>query len=201
MTTREMRPVRPRSRSRSRQRSPNRLQSCRSRRSRSNSRSRSPYGSRRRRSEEDFKDCAERTFRVRVQEAADAKVEEYVRSEEFSVMVEALKRRERERILAEVQREMETEKKRLITEAKERMMQELSTLRQAETIPVVSGSSDTGSDADLADAILLQNTLKMEEQQRRAFLQKQEEDAKRLEQVLHNKRLEVISYLCVQPLC
>jgi Fe2+ transport system protein B len=128
-------------------------------------------------------------------------VEEYVRSEEFSVMVEALKRRERERILAEVQREMETEKKRLITEAKERMMQELSTLRQAETIPVVSGSSDTGSDADLADAILLQNTLKMEEQQRRAFLQKQEEDAKRLEQVLHNKRLEVISYLCVQPLC
>jgi hypothetical protein len=128
-------------------------------------------------------------------------VEEYVRSEEFSVMVEALKRRERERILAEVQREMETEKKRLIVEAKERMMQELNTLRQAETIPVVSGCSDTGSDADLADAILLQNTLKMEEQQRRAFLQKQEEDAKRLEQVLHNKRLEVISYLCVRPLC
>jgi hypothetical protein len=127
-------------------------------------------------------------------------VEEYVRSEEFSVMVEGLKRRERERILAEVQREMETEKKRLITEAKERMMQELSTIRQAETIPVVSGSSDTGSDADLADAILLQNTLKMEEQQRRAFLQKQEVDTKRLEQVLHNKRLEVISYRRVQPL-
>jgi hypothetical protein len=128
-------------------------------------------------------------------------VEEYVRSEEFSVMVEALKRRERERILAEVQCEMETEKKRLITEAKERIMQELSTLRRAETIPVASGSSDTGSDADLADAVLLQNALKMEEQQRRAFLQKQEEDAKRLEQVLHNKRLEVISHLCVQPLC
>jgi hypothetical protein len=127
-------------------------------------------------------------------------VEEYVRSEEFSVMVEGLKRRERERILGEVQREMETEKKRLITEAKERMMQELSTLRQAETIPVVSGSSDTGSDADLADAILLQNTLKMEEQQRRAFLQKQEVDTKRLEQVLHNKRLEVSSYRRVQPL-
>jgi NAD(P)H-hydrate repair Nnr-like enzyme with NAD(P)H-hydrate epimerase domain len=133
----------------------------------------------------------ERTFRVRVQEAADTKVEEYVRSEEFSSMVEALKRRERERILAEVQREMETEKKRLIAEAKERMMRELSTLRQAETITVVCGSSDTGSDADLAEAILLQNTLKMEEQQRRAFLQKQDEDAKRLEQVLHNKRLEV----------
>lgn len=135
-------------------------------------------------------------YRARVKEAVDAKVKEYVGSEEFRVMVESLKRRERERILAEVQSEMEVEKKLMITTAREQLQKELNALGILKPSDVLSttavtSSSDGGSDAELADVILLRNKQKMEEQQRQEFLRKQAEDARRLEEVLRNKRIEV----------
>lgn len=184
------RSTRDRGRSRSHSKSPIYYRQSRNNRNRSRSRSRSPLRSRRR--DEDFSDCVERSFRIKVKEAADAKVEDYIRSEEFGSMVESLKRRERERILAEIQSEMEVEKKRLIAEAKEKILKELSFLNSIELSTTVgTDGSDKSSDADLAEAILLQNKLKMEYQQRKVFLGQQEEDARRLAQVLQNKRLEV----------
>ena len=124
-----------------------------------------------------------------IKEAAEKKVKEYVQSEEFKLMVESLKRRERERMLLEVQTEMEQEKSTLIATAKEKLKNELKEITQPSSSANITHISC--SDGELADAILLQNKLRMEEQQRKIFEQKQREEANRLEEVLQKKQLDV----------
>ena len=108
----------------------------------------------------------------RVKLRADEEVQRYIVSEEFKAMVDTMKRRERERIFAEVQNEIETEKLAMLNAEKEK----LKLQRQMELD---------------AEQILLQNKLKIEEQRRRDYELKIKQDAERLEEIRRKQQLEV----------
>ena len=108
----------------------------------------------------------------RIKLKADEEVQSYILSEEFKSMVDTMKRRERERILAEVQSEIEAEKASLLHQERQKLRQQ----QQAELD---------------AEQILLQNKLKIEEQRRREYEQKLKQDAERLEEIQRRQRLEV----------
>jgi hypothetical protein len=103
---------------------------------------------------------------------ADAEVKNYLESDEFKSMVEAMKRREREKILIEVQQELEKEKKSILLLEREKLKFEQQAVHDAQEI-------------------LLQNKLKIEEQQRKNYELKLKLDAERLEEIKAKQRLEV----------
>lgn len=144
-------------------------------------------------------DTLDRLVAVRIQELAALEVKKYVKSEDFTAMVELFKRRERERILAEIEHELAQEKASLLMEGRSKLALEyVASITQHPTahhhsIPEAQLKNLTA--AEQADAILLQNKLKMEEKQRLNYEAKQKEDAERLQQVLHRKQIEV--YLLV----
>ena len=97
------------------------------------------------------------------------------------MMVETMKRRERERILAEITVEMDAEKAVLLAAERKKMEVERETAAKAEEI-------------------LLQNKLKMEEQQRKEFEAKQQQNADRLLEIQRRQKAEVrIHFLAVLP--
>ena len=109
-------------------------------------------------------------------------------------MVESFKMRERERMLQDIQSELELEKVKLLAEARNKMLIGLDCCGvsdRSSTNCDVTSTKTALSDAEVADAILLQNKLKIEIQQRKAFEAKQKEDADRLVQVLQKKQLDV----------
>lgn len=97
----------------------------------------------------------------RVKALAEQQVQAYIASEEFKTMVDTMKRRERQRLLTEVQQEMEQERLAMIAEERAKMKREREQVLAAEEI-------------------LLQNKLKIEEQRRREYEQKVQQDADRL---------------------
>jgi hypothetical protein len=139
-------------------------------------------------------DRIDRLVASRIKDIAEERVKAYVESEEFRMMVESMRRRERERVWAEIEKELAGEKQQLLSKARADLYVEAS-----RTVPAISSefalnsniATDGRTDAQRADEILLQNKLKAEEQQRRIFEEKQREDALRLEQVLQRRQLEV----------
>jgi hypothetical protein len=139
-------------------------------------------------------DRLDRLVAGRIKETAEERVRVYVESEEFRMMVENLKRRERERVWAEIEKEIAEEKERLLSKARADLHKEVLSTLPAMSSLVAAGlkcAPDGRTDAERADEILLQNKLKAEDQQRRLFEAKQREDALRLEQVLQRRQLEV----------
>lgn len=141
-------------------------------------------------------DKLDRLVAHQVQDLAQQQVSSYIESEEFKSMVEAFKRRERQRILAEIEQELAQEKAALLAEGRQKLAEEyFASIKQPEAILHTSLSADQLSNltaAEQADAILLQNKIKMEEQQRRNYEAKQKEDAERLQHVLYRKQIEVL---------
>lgn len=177
-------------RKRSRSRSMERSDSNRRKRSRS----RSPVSRRRRmpcgRDDEahdrlEIQDAVDRKVAQQIQEQAEKRVTDYINSNEFIVMVESLKRRERERVLTEIQAEVESQRNQLREDCNNICVQCSGYLRD------IRMKGDAVDHASQADTILLQNKLRMEEQQRRQYEARQKEEAERLEQVLSKKRCEV----------
>jgi len=107
-----------------------------------------------------------------IKKKAEEEVAQYIASDEFRMMVEAMKRREREKIVTEVQQQIEEEKISMMKVEREKVQAE----HQAKLD---------------ADQILHLNKLKMEEQQMKAFEQKQKQDAERLAAIQAKQKLEM----------
>ena len=133
----------------------------------------------------------ERRVAEEVKLAAEAKVVEYMKTDEFNFLVETFKRREREKILLAIQLELSAEREEMILKCR----QEMIIKAKKEQIIVAIEKTDAESEEAKADAILLQNKLKMEEQQRKAYEVRVKEEADRLQEVLDRKQAEV----CFRP--
>lgn len=116
---------------------------------------------------------AAREIAVSLKKRAIQEVEDYIESEDFKLFVELLKRRERERVLAEVQEEMQTEKFRMMSSQKMSVEEDLN-------------------------QVLLNNKLVLEEQQRRDYETKQLElrNAERLKEIQSKQQREVSFFSC-----
>ena len=184
-------------------RDPQRDRDDRKRRTRSHSRSSSPQGIGRYSrandgvndgsySKHEIQDIIDRKVAEDVQIAAQKRVDEYVKSEDFLLMVETFKRREREKVLLEVQHELESERELLLSEGRKSLASTVYTGDDiGKSCATAEYSGEYFSPEARADAILLQNKLKMEEEQRRIYNEKQKEEAERLAEVLSRKHLEV----------
>ena len=157
-------------------------------------------------SKSEIQDMIDRKVAEDIKIAAERRVSEYVESEDFLLMVESFKRREREKVMLEIQRELEHERQLLLSEGRKCSTNSVS-VQAGVAVLADSGSlsscdreeSDLLSPAARADAILLQNKLKMEEEQRRIYNEKQKEEAERLAEILRRKQLEVNLSDCDVP--
>ena len=103
-----------------------------------------------------------------------AEIEKYRNSEDMVRMVDTMKRRERERVLAEIRLQIESDRKLIHEQLLESLkLEELSKIQSAEKI-------------------LIENKLKMEEQQRKVFEEKMKADAERLRQIQLKHELEEV---------
>ena len=84
-----------------------------------------------------------------IKRLAQVEVDLYINSDDFKVMIERMKQRERERILNEIEEELKSEKVRILAQEKKKLQEEIEQLKSAEEIK-------------------LQNQWIMEEQQRKA---------------------------------
>lgn len=137
---------------------------------------------------------------MEIQNLAALEVKKYTDSADFKIFVESLKRRERERIMAEVERELWQEKDTLLADGRKKLVTEylasISSISQQTTLEVIIPEDQLRklSAAEQVDAILLHNKLKMEEQQRRNYEARQKEDTNRLKQVMYRRHLEVCAH-------
>mmetsp|Transcript_14775 Transcript_14775/g.20301 ORF Transcript_14775/g.20301 Transcript_14775/m.20301 type:complete len:224 (+) Transcript_14775:11-682(+) len=121
--------------------------------------------------EVDVEDEVAKLVARKIKSQADEEVRLYISSNEFKSMVDTMKRRERERIMSEVQLEIEEEKSMLLAIAREKIKKEHQSKLDAEEI-------------------LLQNKLRIEEQRRKEYELKMKQDAERLEEVQRKQKLE-----------
>jgi len=141
----------------------------------------------------EIQDIVDRKVAEDIKITAEKRVSEYIKSEDFGLMVESFKRREREKVMLEVQRELEKERELLLSEGRKSLASRVCTADDTDKSCVVATGDceEFLSTEARADAILLQNKLKMEEEQRRVYNERQKEEAERLAEVLGRKRLEV----------
>jgi len=123
--------------------------------------------------EVDVQDEVAKLVAKKIKSQADEEVRLYISSNEFKSMVDTMKRRERERIMSEVQLEIEEEKSMLLTIAREKLKNEHQAKLDAEEI-------------------LLQNKLRIEEQRRKEYELKMKQDSERLEEVQRKQKIEVL---------
>ena len=109
-----------------------------------------------------------------IKEKIKEEVRKYVETDDYKALVDAVKRKERERILKEVADEMQLEKEALLTAERRKHQDEI--LQEKE-----------------AKEILLQNRLVVEELQRKEFEDKQRADAQRLEEIQRKVQREQFS--------
>lgn len=104
----------------------------------------------------------------KLMQRAAKEIETYVSSQEFKSLVDFLRRKERERIIHEVDEEMKVEKGKLLAYKQMELKQSF----QEEPEKVVS-----------AESIMLQNKIALENHQRMEFEKKLKQDALRLQEV------------------
>lgn len=105
-----------------------------------------------------------------IKSKAEEEVKKYIESDDFANIVESMKRRERERILLEIEKELEKEKIELISSRKREIQK-------------------VNDEEEKSFEILLQNKIKIEEQQKKDFENKQRIDAERL-RTIQSKQIE-----------
>lgn len=114
-------------------------------------------------SQHEIQDTIDRKVAEGIKRATEQRVTEYVQSENFLLTVESFKRREREKMMMEIQYELKIERELLLNEGRKLMNSHGPSLNK---LPINdSGSSGPGTMEErdnlppevLADAILLQN--------------------------------------------
>lgn len=107
----------------------------------------------------------------KVKACAEEEVRRYVAGDEYKLMVENMKRRERERVMEEVREEIAREKAALLTAEREKLTKEVD-------------------ENDRLEEILAENQRKIEEQKRRELEARQLEGAERLKEIQLRRQAE-----------
>lgn len=115
-----------------------------------------------------------------IKRRAEEEVLKYVNGEDFTLLVENMKRRKRQEINSEIEKE------------REEMMKELESERR-KLFSIVEEKRKVQQELDeLAGEILLQNKIKMENLQRREYEAKLKRDADRLQEIQNKKMQEEV---------
>lgn len=118
-----------------------------------------------------LEDAVARHIAREVQMCTEEEIQKYLNSNEFKIMIESLKRREREKMLDEITTEIAKERENLLNAERKKINLELSKLRGSESI-------------------LVENQKVIEDKQRKDLEKKQLEDAARLKEVQRRQQLK-----------
>ena len=107
-----------------------------------------------------------------IKRIAEKEVAVYLAGDDFRELLDSYKRRQRERVLAEVNAEIDAERSALLAEGKLKLQLEVAAMLDSESI-------------------LLHNKLRMERQQRAEFEESQRQSERRLQEVQRRSQLEL----------